>query len=194
MSRKKKKKAKQRVLDTNTQPEEVVNSSQEDSHEVVDSTQEGTSGELLLEGRPTKYDPKMCEVLKKVFREGGYIAEACEEMGISSLKTFHNWRHKYPEFQEAYEEALIASQAWHERVGKAAMLGQLKGFNFPVWARIMGAKFKKEYGDPAKDYSKKTEINIGSINSIENMNSKDLDEKIKALGRKLDLLPKTDNE
>lgn len=142
-------------------------------------------GEVIKKsGRPRRYDPSMCDIILEVADNGGHVAQMCSAIGVKSKDTFYRWLRDYPEFQEAYEESKLKSQAFYENLLLAGACGKIKGFNFNSVAMIMNNKFSEEYKRGATGGSN-TEINIGSINSIEQMNSKQLDEKIADLTRRL---------
>jgi hypothetical protein len=140
----------------------------------------------------TKYDPSMCEKLLEVAKTGGHVAEMCIAIGIKSRDTFYRWIKEYPEFSKAYEESKLVSQAFYEQALLAGALGKIKNFNFSALAMVMNNKFGDDYKRNATGSN--TEINIGSINSIEQLDSKELDSKILKLQKKLGLLPEQSTE
>lgn len=142
--------------------------------------------EILPRKRDTKYQPWMCDKIVEVARQGGHVAKMCSEIGIRSRDTFYRWLDEYDEFREAYEYAKLESKAFYEEVLLAGALGKIKGFNFNSVAMVMNNKFSDEYKRSAN--SSNTEINIGSINSIEKLDEKALDAKIEQLQHKLGLL------
>ena len=146
-------------------------------------------GELLEnKQKRAKYDPKMCDIIKQVGNEGGGVAKMCKDCGIGSYTTFYRWLDKYPEFHEAYEEAKLGALAFYEEILLAGALGRIKGFNFNSMAMIMNNKFPEFY-KRGTGQGANTEINIGSINSIDNLSSGELDKKIEMLQKKLNLIP-----
>lgn len=137
-------------------------------------------------GRPTKYKPEMCRQIIEIAKAGGHVSEMMSTIGIGSNETFYNWLEKHEDFKSAYEESKIHSQAFYERILLGIATGQLKG-NATAIAMIMNNKFPTDYSRSATGPS--TNINIGSINSIESLNSTDLDKRIAALQSKMGFLP-----
>lgn len=140
-------------------------------------------GEVI---RKSRYDPSMCKIIVEVAREGGHVAQMCRAIGIKSRDTFYRWVNTHSEFKEAYEESKLEAQAFYESVLLAGALGKIKNYNFSSLAMIMNNKFPDDYKRTAGSGSN-TEINIGSINSIEQLNTKQLDAKIKQLQETLGL-------
>ncbi len=67
-------------------------------------------------GRPSKYNEKTVELLKKFIRDGFTIRQACYGAGISE-DTFSRWRAKYPAFNEAINEA--TNRQWESSLALA---------------------------------------------------------------------------
>lgn len=149
-------------------------------------------GEVLPKrerGRPPReFKPEYCDKIIEVGRDGGGVAKMCLECNIGSYSTFYKWLDEYPEFAEAYAEAKTISLAFHEDILLAGALGRIKGYNFNSVAMIMNNKFPDFY-KRGTGQGANTEINIGSINSIDNLSGDDLDKRIAALQRKLKMLP-----
>lgn len=141
-------------------------------------------GEFIPKDTPkTKYEPWMCDKIIQVASEGGHVSSMCTELGIKSRDTFYRWLELYPEFKEAYETAQLHSQSFYENLLLAGACGKIKNFNFSSVAMIMNNKFSDEYKRSANGAN--TEISIGSINSIEALDTKALDDKIKGLTKQL---------
>jgi hypothetical protein len=143
----------------------------------------------ILEGeviRDTRYEPWMADKIIEVAENGGHVSAMCKAIGIRSRDTFYRWLKEYPELNEAYEKSKTVSQAFYEEVLLAGALGKIKNYNFNSIAMILNNKFGDEYKRSASGSS--TEINIGSINSIEQLTSQELDKKIAQLQKKLNLV------
>lgn len=54
-------------------------------------------------GRPTKYDPSLCDRVKDLCLMGATDAEISEIIEIH-IDTFYTWKNKYPEFSDAIKE------------------------------------------------------------------------------------------
>ena len=139
----------------------------------------------------SKYQDWMPEKIVEVAEQGGHVAEMCRAIGVRSRDTFYRWLDEFPEFREAYEESKLVSQAFYENLLLAGACGRIKNFNFNSIAMILNNKFSDEYKRSANGSN--TEINIGSINSIEKLDSKALDAKIEALQHKLQILNPSEN-
>lgn len=135
----------------------------------------------------------MCQTILEIAAQGGHIPAMCLAIGIRSRDTWYRWKEDYPEFKEATEYAELISQAYYEGLLLKAGTGQIQNVNFNSLAMIMNNKFSTEYKRSAN--SANTEINIGSINSIERLDEATLDKKIAALTHKLSVLtPKGSDE
>lgn len=143
--------------------------------------------------KDTRYEEWMCKKIIEVAETGGHVAKMCQEIGIKSRDTFYRWTREYPEFGAAYETAKLASQSFYENILLAGACGQIKNFNFGAIAMILNNKFPGDYSRGTGS-GNNTEINIGSINSIEKMDSKELDAKIADLQKKLNILPVEEDE
>lgn len=90
----------------------------------------------------TKYTPDKGDALIKIMASGGSRADFCSKSNIS-YKTFDNWRKKYPEFQEAYEEGLPKAEAWWQRKATEHIVHQVAGdqLNSVAWSMNMRNRF-----------------------------------------------------
>lgn len=141
---------------------------------------------LFKRVRNTNYDSWMCETIVEIAAQGGHVAQMCDAIGISSRDTFYRWLKDYEDFNQAYEEAKLKSQAFYENLLLAGACGKIKNFNFGALAMILNNKFPTDYKRNLNGSN--TEITIGSINSIEKLDSKTLDYKIAQLQEKLNLV------
>ncbi len=89
-------------------------------------------------GRPSKYDPSMCEDAKAFMAEG-YSKEALAgKLGIG-IRTLYDWLEQNSQFSQAVEEGEAASRVWWEDRGREACAdGQ---FNATVWSMNMKNRF-----------------------------------------------------
>lgn len=97
-------------------------------------------------GRPSIYDPAMCERVVECGREGMGVAEMAAEIGISR-ETFNAWRKSRPEFSDAVKEAVALSQAWWEKQGRMATFGAIDGFNATSYIFQMKNRFRDDWRD-----------------------------------------------
>lgn len=146
-------------------------------------------GEVIKKRGPeSKYSPEFCDKIIEIGEQGGGVAAMCKACGIGSFETFYRWLKEYPEFGKAYETAQVGSLAFYDDVLLAGALGRIKNYNFNSMAMILNNKFPTFYKRTSAG-SPTTEINIGSINSIDQLSNDELDEKIKKLQQKLNLIP-----
>jgi transposase len=97
-------------------------------------------------GRPTKYDPALCERVIECGAEGMGKLETCAEIGIH-YETFEAWQEKHPEFSEAVKASQALSQAWWEKNGRIATFGGCPNFNATSYIFQMKNRFSKDWRD-----------------------------------------------
>jgi len=101
-------------------------------------------------GRPTKYEPKMCEVVIECGKQGMSKCEMALELDIA-YDTFDRWQNEITEFSEAVKEAMRYSQAWWERNGRMATFGAIDGFNATSYIFNMKNRFRADWNDTVKN-------------------------------------------
>jgi hypothetical protein len=96
-------------------------------------------------GRPTKYDPLICDQIVELGAQGKSKAQIRRDIGIHH-STWGDWIEAHPEFSAAVKEAYELSMAWWEDQG---MDGMFKGMKFNATAYIFQVKnrFPREYRD-----------------------------------------------
>lgn len=97
-------------------------------------------------GRPTKYDPAMCETVVECGRQGMGKLETCAELDID-YSTFEAYQEKYPEFSKAVKRGRELSQAWWEQKGREATFGGVDGFNATSYIFNMKNRFREDWKD-----------------------------------------------
>ena len=102
-------------------------------------------------GRPTLYDPAMCEEVIELGRIGKSIEQICYQLNIS-IRTIYLWRDTHEEFMQALEDAKIFEQAWWEEQAAAYMVENKESdkLNASLWSRSMAARFPKKYRESTK--------------------------------------------
>lgn len=90
-------------------------------------------------GRPTKYDPAMCEKVVELMSVGASKIEVSAEIGITS-ETLYDYCEKHPEFSDAVKRGEQLSAAWWERHGRQNL--DNKEFNATLWYMNMKNRFK----------------------------------------------------
>ena len=143
-------------------------------------------GELLRYN--DTYDPKFNDKIIQIGADGGGVAAMCKAVGVRTKQSFYDWCEKYPAFAEAYETAKIHCQVFLEENLVRIGTGQQQG-NVTALAMLLNNKFPDDYKRSATGSTNTTEINIGSVNSVD-IDPKALDERIANLQKKLGLLPK----
>lgn len=99
-------------------------------------------------GRPTKYDPAMCERVEKLGAEGMSRAEIAAEIGVVR-NTLDNWAAEHPEFLQSLQRASELSLAWWEKQGRTNLT--TAGFQASLWKQCMSGRF------PAEPYRERVE-------------------------------------
>lgn len=106
--------------------------------------------EAKKRGRPTKYDPKMCDKVIECGKEGMSKCEMALELDIA-YDTFDRWQNERQDFSEAVKAAMRHSQAWWERNGRMATFGGVDGFNATSYIFNMKNRFRADWNDTVKN-------------------------------------------
>ncbi len=91
-------------------------------------------------GRPSKYDPDICDSIPEMFSNGQSIEEVCRDNLHISKQTCYDWMKKYPEFSDAIKEGVGISEAWWHTLGRAGAAGKAS-INPAVWIFNMKNRF-----------------------------------------------------
>jgi transposase len=100
-------------------------------------------------GRPTKYDPAMCEIVIQCGAEGKTLVGMADALNIHR-DTLHEWRKSNPEFSDAIRFGLMKSQAWWEEKGRIATFGEVQGFSATAYIFQMKNRFAEDWRDTVK--------------------------------------------
>lgn len=111
-------------------------------------------------GRPTDYDPAMCDELLALGMEGASKAEMAHALGVAR-STFTLWERDHPEFSAAVKDAVEASQGWWESKGREATFGKVPGFNATSFIFNMKNRFPNDWKD-----KQEVENNLGVTDSL----------------------------
>ena len=102
-------------------------------------------------GRPTLYDPVMCEEVIELGRIGKSVEQIAANLNLS-LRVLYAWRDKHEEFMHAMEYAKELEQAWWEDQAQSYMVENKESdrLNASLWSRSMAARFPKKYRESTK--------------------------------------------
>ena len=100
-------------------------------------------------GRPTKYNPAMCQTAIESGRIGKTLVGMADDLDINR-ETLNEWMKIHPEFSSAVKEGLRRSQAWWEEQGRLATFGGVDGFNATSYIFQMKNRFRAEWNDTVK--------------------------------------------
>ena len=101
-------------------------------------------------GRPTKYNPEMCDIVIECGKQGMGKCEMAVELDIA-YDTFDRWQNENAEFSDAVKAAMRHCQAWWERQGRAATFGGVDGFNATSYIFNMKNRFGEDWNDTVKN-------------------------------------------
>jgi len=92
-------------------------------------------------GRPTKYDPKYCEMLIAHMKQG--LSYECFAAVVETHKqTLYNWEKQFPEFFDAKKTGVAQCNLFWEKMGIHGAAGKLAGFNASSWIFNMKNRFR----------------------------------------------------
>lgn len=114
-------------------------------------------------GRPSKYDPRFCDMLAEHFSEG-YSFESFGGVVGASKQTLYNWCDEHQEFFDAKRTHETASQLeWEKRLRSLATTGEgnataiifgLKNRASDSWRDVKATELSGPDGSPIKQESK----------------------------------------
>ena len=90
-------------------------------------------------GRPTKYDPKYCQMVIDHMATGLSFEAFAAVIGVAK-ETLYTWVDKHPEFMDAKKEAFEKSRLFWEKVGVGQATGEIKGSS-TTWIFNMKNRF-----------------------------------------------------
>jgi DNA-binding XRE family transcriptional regulator len=95
-------------------------------------------------GRPTKYDPTYCDLVRELGAEGKSKAQIAAAIGVNR-DTLNEWSKLHREFSVAVKDAQELALAWWETAGQVNMARQ--GFNATAYIFQMKNRFRDDYRD-----------------------------------------------
>lgn len=116
-------------------------------------------------GRPSKYDPDMCQRVIEYGKQGMGKCEMAAELDIH-FSTFEAWQAEKPEFSEAVKSALRFSQAWWEKQGRLATFGGFDGFNATSFIFNMKNRFKDDWRDKVEQERTGEQTHIHEVRRV----------------------------
>ncbi len=119
-------------------------------------------------GRPTEYQDKYCSLIRMYLRQGYSKSKFCSEVGVSR-DSFYRWQKEYPEFKEACNVALEDNLAFYEEQYLEAATGN-KEVNIAALKEARAG----QHGTPQSLETKGNNINIGSINILQQKSDEEL--------------------
>lgn len=102
-------------------------------------------------GRPTKYDPALCEKIPRLGKLGKSRWQIASELGITP-SNLENWEAVHEDFRDALRQARLDALAYWEGLAEAHIIetpGSPK-LNTGLWSRSMAARFPNEYRENNK--------------------------------------------
>lgn len=121
-------------------------------------------------GRPTKYKPEYCDVVREVMTKG-YSKEAVAGHLEIAKDTLYQWEKAHPDFADALKEGVELSRLFWEKVGIDHITHFAKSgkqLNSTAWIFNMKNRF---------NWRDKTEVDVGNKGDEEFKFSFDLSEK-----------------
>ena len=73
-------------------------------------------------GRPSKYEPRFCQMAIDHMSYGASMTSFAAEIGVAR-STINEWMTVHPEFSEAIKIAKAKCAAWWERLGRSGAMG-----------------------------------------------------------------------
>lgn len=102
-------------------------------------------------GRPTKYDPALCEKIEPLGKLGKSRWQIASELGITP-SNLRNWEEVHEDFRAALELARLDALAYWEQLAEMHII-ETPGaprLNTGLWSRSMAARFPNEYRENSK--------------------------------------------
>jgi transposase len=101
-------------------------------------------------GRPTKYDPALCEQVVELGKLGRSRTAIAVELGIG-VSNIPNWEQEHPEFLRAMQEAQGEAKKYYETLAESHMIDIPQGpkLNTQLFKFIVQARFP-EYRESSR--------------------------------------------
>lgn len=123
-------------------------------------------------GRPSKYDPKFCQKLIDLCKEGYSRRALCAELEISA-DTFYRWIKENQDFSDAYKIAEECAADFYEKTMLKGAKGGIKGFNVMALTFLMKNRYPREFRD-RQDVDLVADIKTTGIESLDKAHQKQI--------------------
>jgi len=123
-------------------------------------------------GRPTKYDPKYCDMIVEHMKQGASMTSFAAEIDVAR-STITEWADNYPEFSASVKRAKAKCAAWWELQARMGATGEMQVNPTLV---IFGLK-----NMAAEDWRDKQEVSHSGRLTIEKSVSDMTDEELMAI-------------
>ena len=102
-------------------------------------------------GRPSLYDPALCDQVIELGNQGKSIEQIAAKLGVSTRVLF-DWKDRHPEFMHALDQAKELELDWWETIAQNMMVENKDAakLNSSIWSRSMAARFPKKYRESTK--------------------------------------------
>jgi transposase len=128
-------------------------------------------------GRPTKYQPEICEKVIELMKGGASRHTVALELEID-YQTLLNWEEKHKEFFDALKIGTSLSRGWWEKKAQESIAD--KDINATILIFNLKNRFREAWNDTQKQViDSKSEVNVKGEVRVDN-----LDERIKELTEK----------
>lgn len=97
-------------------------------------------------GRPSKYDPAMCETVVELGMQGKSKAQIAAKLQVTR-ETVDIWAKKHAEFSDAIKVAHDLALAWWEDEGQTGIKAGQGNFNATAFIFQMKNRFRDDYRD-----------------------------------------------
>lgn len=94
----------------------------------------------MVKGRPSKYDPRLCDLALSYLSKGYSKQALAGKLGISR-ETLYEWCRTHEDFSDTIKKGEAKSLMFWEEKGMDGMMGKTKGFNSIVWIFTMKNRF-----------------------------------------------------
>lgn len=135
----------------------------------------GDNAETRPVGRPTDYDPAMCDRVIAMGKEGKSRAEIASGLDCSRT-SLAAWERAHPEFMNALSRAKDESLAWWEAKARTG-LDQGSQFNAGLWGKAVSGRFPDE---PYRERVQVTGRNDGPV-EYANLTEAEIDARLAAI-------------